>query len=59
MQSAYDAWELFRVGVPDANMSVHVGKLPGFAHWGISEEEVEKLADSAITAAGLVAPVSR
>ena len=59
LQSADDAWELFRVGLPDINMSVHVERLPGLVHWGISEDDAGKLIDSAITAADLVAPVSR
>ena len=58
-QSQEDAWELFRVGIPDSSMNVHVGKLSGLAHWGISDEGAGKLVDSAITAADLVAPVSR
>ena len=59
MKSSDDAWELFRVGLPDAEVRVQVTKLSGLSHWGISDEDAQKLIDSAIVAADLVAPVSR
>ena len=58
-QSGEDAWELFRVGLPDGNNNVEIHNLSGLEHWGIDAMVASHLKDEAIRLANLGSPAPR
>ena len=59
LQSSEDAWELFRVGLPDVNRNVEIHNLSGLEYWGIDPMTANRLKDEAIKMANLGSPAPR